>query len=83
MKMGQTECFETSAYKIHTPENYLEESIKRYTALEKQKLLHDTHQVACLCNGEGLHLLQKRNYVLYVLCNLHEGQFVYTMYKKQ
>jgi hypothetical protein len=29
MKMEQTECSETSAYKIQTPENYLEENIQR------------------------------------------------------
>jgi hypothetical protein len=28
MKMEQTECSETSAYKIQTPRNYPEESIK-------------------------------------------------------
>ena len=28
MKMGQTECSETLVYKIHTPENYPEESIQ-------------------------------------------------------
>jgi len=28
MKMEQTECSETSAYKIQTPENYPEESIQ-------------------------------------------------------
>jgi len=28
MKVEQTECFETSAYKIQTPENYPEESIQ-------------------------------------------------------
>jgi hypothetical protein len=28
MKMEQTECFETSAYKIQTPGNYPEESIQ-------------------------------------------------------
>jgi len=31
MKMEQTECFETSAYKIQTPGNYPEESIQRYS----------------------------------------------------
>ena len=30
MKMEQTECFETSAYKIQTPGNYAEESIQHY-----------------------------------------------------
>jgi len=28
MKMEETECSETSAYKIHTPENYQEKSIQ-------------------------------------------------------
>jgi len=28
MKMEQTECFETSAYKIQTPGNYPEENIQ-------------------------------------------------------
>jgi len=30
MKMEKTECSETSAYKIQTPENYPEESIQQY-----------------------------------------------------
>jgi hypothetical protein len=29
MKMEETECFETSAYKIQAPGNYLEESVQR------------------------------------------------------
>ena len=29
MKMEQTECYETSAYKIQKPANYPEESIER------------------------------------------------------
>jgi len=29
MKMEQTECFETSAYKIQTPENYPEENMQQ------------------------------------------------------
>jgi hypothetical protein len=29
MKMEQTECSETSAYKIQTPENYPEENIQQ------------------------------------------------------
>jgi hypothetical protein len=29
MKMEQTECFETSAYKIQTPGNYPEEDIQQ------------------------------------------------------
>jgi len=29
MKMEQTECSETSAYKIQTPGNYLEENIQQ------------------------------------------------------
>ena len=35
MKMEQTECSETSAYKIQTPGNYPEENIKQF--------------IACLC----------------------------------
>jgi hypothetical protein len=30
MKMEQTECSETSAYKIQTPGNYPEENIQQY-----------------------------------------------------
>jgi hypothetical protein len=33
MKMEQTECSETSAYKIHTPGNYPEENIQQPSAL--------------------------------------------------
>jgi len=33
MKMEQTECFETSAYKIQKPGNYPEESIKHILLL--------------------------------------------------
>jgi hypothetical protein len=32
MKMEQTECSETSAYKIQTPGNYPEENIQQYVA---------------------------------------------------
>ena len=32
MKMEQTECSETSAYKIQTPRNYPEESIRQFLA---------------------------------------------------
>ena len=33
MKMEQTECFETSAYKIQTPGNYPEENIHQVELL--------------------------------------------------
>jgi len=33
MKMEQTECSETSAYKIQTPGNYPEENIQRFPLL--------------------------------------------------
>jgi hypothetical protein len=33
MKMEQTECSERSAYKIQTPENYLEENIQKLPLL--------------------------------------------------
>jgi len=39
MEMEQTECSETSAYKIHTPGNYPEESIQQqYKWLPSQYL---------------------------------------------
>jgi len=38
MKMEQTECFETSAYKIQTPGNYPEGSIKHSENGESLKL---------------------------------------------
>jgi len=38
MKMEDTECSETSAYKIHTPGNYPEESIKHSEHGESLKL---------------------------------------------
>jgi len=37
MKMEQTECSETSAYKIQTPGNYLEESIQHSEHSESLK----------------------------------------------
>jgi hypothetical protein len=40
MKMEQTECFETSAYKIQTPANYPEENIQ-------------DRQCTCKCNMEA------------------------------
>ena len=46
MKMEQTECSETSAYKIQTPGNYPEESIKQTDILlviylHKQQVVHN------------------------------------------
>jgi len=38
MKMEETECSETSAYKIQTPENYPEESIQHSKHGESLKL---------------------------------------------
>jgi len=35
MKMEQTECSETSAYKLQTPGNYPEENIQHSTGLLK------------------------------------------------
>jgi hypothetical protein len=35
MKMEQTECCETSAYKIQTPRNYPEENIQRMDLITK------------------------------------------------
>jgi hypothetical protein len=38
MKMEQTECSETSAYKIQTPRNYPEENVQRTEHDESLKL---------------------------------------------
>jgi hypothetical protein len=46
VKMEQTECSETSAYKIQTPGNYPEESIQDPYLLEEG--LPDNHLSACL-----------------------------------
>jgi len=40
MKMEQTECSETSAYKIQTPVNYPEESIQRVTTVNYCTIYH-------------------------------------------
>jgi len=40
MKMEQTECSETSAYKIQTPGNYPKESIERFRILINTKYLN-------------------------------------------
>jgi len=49
MKMEQTECSETLAYKIQMPGNYPEESIqKSYTIEVTSELIKSTtHQVTC------------------------------------
>jgi hypothetical protein len=39
MKMKQTECFETTAYKIQTPGNYPEENIQQQTTRFLKKLI--------------------------------------------
>jgi len=39
MKMEQTECSETSAYKIQTPGNYPKESIQHTEQGERLKLI--------------------------------------------
>jgi hypothetical protein len=43
MKMEQTECSETSAYKIQTPGNYPEECIKHLEQSEslKSRIMHE------------------------------------------
>jgi hypothetical protein len=38
MKMEQTECSETSAYKIQTPGNYPEEKIQHFTTRAKLEI---------------------------------------------
>ena len=38
MKMEETECSETSVYKIQTPGNHPEESIQQYVMISKTAL---------------------------------------------
>jgi len=54
MKMEQTECFETSAYKIQTPGNYPEESIQHTT---HQFSIDVADEVFILSDDSGLVLL--------------------------
>jgi hypothetical protein len=51
MKMEQTECFETSAYKIQTPGNYPEESIQ-----------HTEHGGESLKSRKKIDVVQKQIY---------------------
>jgi hypothetical protein len=50
MKMEQTECSETSEYKIQTPGNYPEESIKQYIicadVMHHSENLHSLNRVS-------------------------------------
>ena len=44
MKMEQTECSETSAYKIHTPGNYPKENIQqKYITYKIKKKAYKTY----------------------------------------
>ena len=55
MKMEQTECSETSAYKIQTPGNYPEENIQHFVIfLEPQP---PEALMACLGHKETLNTL--------------------------
>jgi len=57
MKTKQTECSETSAYKIQTPGNYPEENIQQVFFL--LKLLQLQPDLSTLTFGTGiLHLIQ-------------------------
>jgi hypothetical protein len=42
MKMDQTECSKTTAYKIQTPRNYPEENIQHYTTRQKLEIKNYT-----------------------------------------
>jgi len=46
MKMKQTECSETSAYKIQTPRNYPEEN-KQQRVLNSNTIFHWWNKVCC------------------------------------
>jgi len=66
MKMEQTECSETSACKIQTPENYPEERIQHLEHGENlksrivSKNFPKEHCPPCLCNTGALCLLRGR-----------------------
>jgi hypothetical protein len=55
MKMKQTECSETSAYKMRTPRNYPEESIQ-YSE-HRESLKSRSHEVCCLYGCFVYHIL--------------------------
>jgi len=60
MKMEQTECSETSAYKIQTPGNYPEESIQQVTHVNTC----DCSVPYCVYNGECSSILVRH----YIVC---------------
>jgi len=68
MKMEQTECSETSAYKIQTPGNYPEESIQQVFVYHQQfctsSLEYFTvHLKRCLVEASAELLLMVNNYL--------------------
>jgi len=55
MKMEQTECSETSEYKIQTPGNYPEESIQHFKAYRLRDATRElTFNNSTICPHNGL-----------------------------
>ena len=62
MKMEQTECFETSAYKIQTPANYPEENIQ-----------HTEHGESLKSKTETLPVISHAEMALRLVCRRKTG----------
>ena len=57
MKMEQTECSETSAYKIQTPGNYPEENIQQVSCCLKYfwyRVFNELQEKCCMVNSSML-----------------------------
>jgi len=82
MKMEQTECSETSAYKIQTPGNHPKESIQHSghgESLKSRTLRLSTNNAvkARKLNGDMLHILDPKTKCICPLANsrLREGLY--------
>ena len=80
MKMEQTECSETSGYKIHTPGNYPEESIQHSEhgeSFKSRKPKLHTHREYALRFYPLLHTYigDRGSTVIKVLCYKSEGRW--------
>jgi hypothetical protein len=81
MKMEQTECSETSAYKIQTPGNYPEENIKHSQHGEslKSKMLINLLEPSGVPQGLTLpNFALHPNRVMYVLCGSQVKQQLFS-----
>jgi hypothetical protein len=68
MKMEQTDCFETSAYKIQTPGNYPEESIQHSEygeSLKSRTLYKLSHNVISIYTMALVQIIQRPVFTLH------------------